>query len=192
MLAVKFEPRIFVMAYCLLMPLGLGLVATWAPLHAYMRTASAAIWSGWVQAIGSILAILAGFGAIWWQHSLDRRRALEERTADIRNIEAALLAARRLVEALAQQASTTTDLIAFRKTCPVWLESFGGHQAIIEHLLAHPLPNVLLVATLVKRRADLETATQKVHNFRTFGSLDSFRALKDGLRPVVEGFRSEK
>lgn len=39
-------------------------------------------WSGWVQAVGSVVAIMAGAGAVWWQVHTQHRLQAAERTAE--------------------------------------------------------------------------------------------------------------
>jgi hypothetical protein len=64
---------IWVAIYGLTMPLALGLIALWSPIHAALQSAQLA---AWVQAIGSIGAIV---GSVWLQgraHSIAQSDAL--------------------------------------------------------------------------------------------------------------------
>ena len=59
-------------------------------------------WSGWVQAIGAIAAILAGASAVWWQvkrqAESNRRAALAEEVRRLKVVGAALFHCRVVVE----------------------------------------------------------------------------------------------
>lgn len=55
---------------------------------------SKAEWSGWVQAVGSIAAILVGVGVVWWQLRAQRKAATADQVRRYRIIAGHLFAAR--------------------------------------------------------------------------------------------------
>jgi hypothetical protein len=54
-------------------------------------------WSGWVQAVGSIAAIVVGAAAVWWQVHKQRRHSLEEDVRRLRIISATSYSGRAVI-----------------------------------------------------------------------------------------------
>ena len=122
----KINPMAWAAAYALLMPLGLGLVALWSPLGMALGSAGAA---AWVQALGSIGAILAGFVVVGLQRSDVDARAAKAQRNNIHIATSLVWAAARRMEEVAKASETSATSIAraqvWKSTLSVEARSLG-------------------------------------------------------------------
>ena len=111
--------RAFLVAYALLMPLALGVLALWHPLWERVSGPGSEKLAAWVQAVGTIIAIFATY--LIAQAQAARERTRDERQQSARQAAAArqqyetMISQARTVRALAQLAVFRLDV--YRSAC---------------------------------------------------------------------------
>lgn len=116
-------------------------------------------WSGWVQAIGAVIAILAGAYAVWYQVRRARVATLEfQRADDVRKLKLIAVANLGCIQALKVARLQVADIQLFTRT-------FEGFQAQCDVLAEVPLLEIPDVwVAMIKSRAvqERERLSEKI------------------------------
>lgn len=105
--------------------------------------------AAWVQAVGSIAAIAAGFGVAWWEREDAKRERKASQDELLNAIEAAISAVTNYFIELDNYLLGIED--SARIDVSRFLDELPKYSAVIEHYLARDVPKQWALAQLIER-----------------------------------------
>lgn len=110
-------------------------------------------WSGWVQAFGAVLAILAGAAAVWWQVRKSRLATLEiQRSDDVRVLQLIATANVDCLKALKLAKLQLDDAEIFWRT----IDGFKAHCHTLAAVPLLQIPDVWVAMSWGRAKQELE------------------------------------
>ena len=137
-------------------------------------------WAGWVQAVGSIAAIMAGVAVVHWQLQRQQHQQRVDQTRKYRLIAGHIFAMRGALTRI-------LDLPKEHWATP--LKKFQAHSAELDTFHANDVPEYIISATIVQIRirsiqvvAAVQNCCQETDDQTTFETIELMKSLEISLR----------